>query len=86
MLEWIMICILIGVNIYLVYRIEKLNYLLTETLNLVDGNIKLITKVQDFSFKTADRNVDIWKRHLEVMHGAIFEEGLKDKEGEPGAN
>ena len=82
MTELLSICVLILIACvgFLFWYIQKLHDLITKCLKLISNNANLINRVSDVAFNTDSEMLDIWKRHLEVHHGAIFEESLKDKE------
>ena len=77
MIELLSICVLILIACVAVlfWYVNALNSLMQKSLKLIRDNCTLINKVSDVAFDTDEKMIDIWKRHLEVHHGAIFEEG-----------
>jgi hypothetical protein len=48
--------------------------MITEILKLVYGNTELIGKVQDFSFNTWSRTIQVMDEHLVINHGFTIED------------
>ena len=76
MIEFLSICVLILIVCVAVlfWYVGTLNSLLQKSLELIRDNYTLINKVSNVVFDIDEKMIDIWKRHLEVHHGAIFEE------------
>ena len=76
MIELLSICVLILIACvgFLFWYTQKLHELINACLKLIQNNMKLLNRVSDVAFDTDNKMIDIWKRHLEVHHGAIFEE------------
>lgn len=83
MTEFLSICVLflIVCVAVLFWYTNKLHYLLDEALKLITNNIDTIGEVQDFSYNTHSRMIEIFRLHLMNQHH-IYDESEDGYNGE----
>lgn len=82
MMEFLSICVLTLIVCvgFLFWCTQKLHDLITEALHLICNNTTAIGKVQDFSYNTHSKMIEIFRLHLLNQHG-IYDESEEIDDG-----